>query len=86
MASNNQLSMWIATAWALILSVGLTYYLVHSLRRGVITSPARFISSDTRRDVNPVKFWFAVSFYLIADMFVISVLLYRVYVSLKNAA
>jgi hypothetical protein len=64
----NQLGVWAATAFSLIVAVGLTSYLIYAFKRGVITFPSRF-PSDYTRIVNPGMFWFAAVMYLIWDGF-----------------
>jgi hypothetical protein len=85
MKSENQAVVWIAGAWCLILAVGLSYYLIRSLQRGVITTPARFARDVSRAD-NPGMFWFAMLIWMIFDLFAIGCLLFRIYVFFKPAA
>jgi hypothetical protein len=85
MKSTNQVGMWVASAWCLIIAIGLTFYLIRSLRRGSITFPARF-ASDFSRDENPGMFWFAATLYFVFDAFAIVCLLIRIYDIFKPAA
>jgi hypothetical protein len=80
----NHASVWLASAWALILAIGLSYYLRRSLRRGVVTFPARF-PSDYSRDLNPGMFWLAICIYVVVDAFAIGCLLLRAYLSWKSS-
>ena len=85
MTSTNQIGVWAATAWGLIVAVSLTWYLIYSFRRGVITFPAR-VPSNYSRTVNPGMFWFAAVLYFIFDAFAVVCLLIRAYELLKPAA
>ena len=71
MKSENQAVVWIASVWCLILAVGLSYYLIRSLKRGVITTPARF-GRDVSLADNPGMFWFATLIWMIFDLFAIA--------------
>ena len=85
MTSNDQAVASLAGVWAAILAVALTYYLIRSWKRAVITFPAR-VSSDFSRAENPGMFWFAMFIYFVADAFVIACLLYRIYMYLRPAS
>jgi len=85
MKSNNQAVVWIASVWCLILIAGLSYYLIRSWNRGVVTTPSRFAKDVSRTD-NPGMYWFAMLIWLIFDLFLIGGLLFRIYEYFKPAA
>ncbi|MGN6552754.1 MAG: hypothetical protein ACTHLW_03360 [Verrucomicrobiota bacterium] len=85
MKSDNQVAVWAASVWALVLAIALTYYLIRSWRRGRVTFPAR-VPAGFSRDENPGMFWFAMTIYFVFDGFAIICVLFRGYVLLKAAA
>ena len=84
MKSNNQAVAWLAGAWALVLAVGITYYLIHSWKRGVVTPPAR-LAKDVSREKEPGQYWFAMLVWLVVDLFAIACVSFRIYKFFKPA-
>ena len=85
MTTWNQTPIWLATGWAFIIALGLTYYIIRSWARGVITFPAR-VPAEYSRDANPGMFWAAMFIYLLFDAFAILCLSVGVYASFRQAA
>lgn len=78
MPSENKSLVWFAGIWSVILAFGLSWYLVRSLKRGVVAIPAR-ISRDVSRRENPGSFWFVILTYLVVDLFAIGGVAFRLY-------
>ena len=85
MTPGNQPVVWIAGTWAVILAVGLSYYLIRSWKRGIIMTPTR-VAKVVSRETNPFLYWFSMLIWLFFDLMAIGILLYRLYASLKPAA
>jgi len=71
-------------AWCVMLVAGLSYYLIRSWKRRVVTTPARF-AKDVSRVENPGMYWFAMSIWLIFDLLAIGGLLFGIYEFFKPA-
>ena len=85
MKSENQAVVWAAGAWCLILSVGLSYYLIRSFKRGVVMTPSR-VPKNVSRAEHPGLYWFAMLVWLLFDLLATGCLLVRICLFFKPAS
>lgn len=73
----NPALLWLATFIALIIAIGVPFYLRHALRTGVITTFSRLPKEGSRKN-NPIQFWWSFAVYSLAAALAGVGLIYRV--------